>query len=511
MSAGTWSEERDASGKTYFLDHSTKTTHWTLPPAVRATLPLAAGWREEKTAEGQTFYLNDGLKATQWDRPVTFDKTAGIGGIGAAAPAGKTIKKVEEDLSEYGFGHGGSLVEHHHAGGNAMVASMATLPSHPSQPSQTHEYAGFDEDNRESDEDGLGFGETDFEAEQTGPGGPGQYLDVTTAPSNPAKRATKRPGPRPVARPHLPQLKLATENYSDSWMNRKISEGFLQVDVSGSGIKGPSFDYPVICNGIPNTTGRSEIRAKVDGSNWCILGVATQDASLNTIFQTNKGCFGLAIGGVGGRQILCGGARSVRKWGPDKFAVPCFVHLTVDHDEGTLAVSIDDTVGMDDDGEGTVICEGLPIGTPLSFCSASYGYDVDIKLVGPKGKPLSRIPKNSGPQASQVAFGFGIIDRDGDGHISAGELKSAHNDPANMAFVGDGGSSPWGGSAGADAVASASSGGGGTTYTADEGRVTTNPLARSDSISDDVRSTQYAMRSGSDDAPTDSAASMFNI
>ena len=102
-------------------------------------------------------------------------------------------------------------------------------------------------------------------------------------------------------------------------------------------------------------------------------------------------------------------------------------------------------------------------------------------------------------------------DRDGDGHISAGELKSAHNDPANMAFVGDGGSSPWGGSAGADAVASASSGGGGTTYTADEGRVTTNPLARSDSISDDVRSTQYAMRSGSDDAPTDSAASMFNI
>ena len=50
-----------------------------------------------------------------------------------------------------------------------------------------------------------------------------------------------------MARPHLPQLKLATENYSDSWMNRKISEGFLQVDVSGSGIKGPSFDYPVIC------------------------------------------------------------------------------------------------------------------------------------------------------------------------------------------------------------------------------------------------------------------------
>ena len=75
---------------------------------------------------------------------------------------------------------------------------------------------------------------------------------------------------------------------------------------------------------------------------------------------------------------------------------------------GTLAVSIDDDVGMGADGEGTIICEGLPIGAPLSFCSASYSYDVNIKLVGPKGKTLKRVPKsNRGagrPAPSQGAY-----------------------------------------------------------------------------------------------------------
>ena len=40
-------------------------------------------------------------------------------------------------------------------------------------------------------------------------------------------------------------------------MNKKISDGILQVDVSGTGIKGPSFDYPVICTfGMGGLTGR---------------------------------------------------------------------------------------------------------------------------------------------------------------------------------------------------------------------------------------------------------------
>ena len=70
---------------------------------------------------------------------------------------------------------------------------------------------------------------------------------------------------------------------------------------------------------------------------------------------------------------------------------------------GTLAVSVDDDVGMGEDGEGTIICEGLPIGAPLSFCSASYSYDVDIKLVGPKGKTLKRIPKSARTNPGQQA------------------------------------------------------------------------------------------------------------
>lgn len=482
----SWSEERDATGKTYYLDHTTKKSHWTLPPAVRATLPLAAGWREAKAADGKPFYLNDRLKATQWDRPVSFSsKSGGATGAKTKTAIDKPNKPAEaaEDLSEYGFGHGGKLVEHHHAGGGAMVETLAALPS---DPSLANEYAGFDaddlaapttrapaagSDDDDDDEGGYGFG-----GGAAVPGGNG-VVPV-------GAKATKRSGPRPAAQPHLPLLKLATENYSDSWVNRKISDGHLQVDVSGTGIKGPSFDYPVICNGIPNTTGRSEIRAKVDGSSWCMLGVATQNASLDKIFQNNPGCYGLSIGGVGGREILCGGTRSIRKWGPNKFAVPCVVHLIVDHDEGTLAVSVDDDVGMGEDGEGTIICEGLPIGAPLSFCSASYSYDVDIKLVGPKGKTLKRIPKsartNPGAtgrsQPSQGAY-FASLDLDGDGHISASELKSAHSNPANMLVVGDAGaagSTPW-----------ATGGGGGSSsalYNVDEGQVKRNPLARSDSI-----------------------------
>ena len=65
-------------------------------------------------------------------------------------------------------------------------------------------------------------------------------------------------------------------------------------------------------------------------------------------------------------------------------------------------------------------------------------------------------------------------DLDGDGHISASELESAHNNLANALVVGDAGvtgSTPW----------ATGGGGGGPLYHANEGEVKTNPLARSDS------------------------------
>jgi uncharacterized protein YbdZ (MbtH family) len=105
---GGWEKCSSKDGRTYYVDHFTKTTSWN-PPA-----PLPEGWdRRLDPASNRVFYANTVTKVTQWDPPVAVQaqitsssfagssiSSAGYGGNRypvAAAPAApvRTMKLPE--------------------------------------------------------------------------------------------------------------------------------------------------------------------------------------------------------------------------------------------------------------------------------------------------------------------------------------------------------------------------------------------------------------------------------
>ncbi|KAH8056859.1 ubiquitin protein ligase [Aureococcus anophagefferens] len=69
-----WEEQRDASGRPYYVNHRTRTTSWTRPGAAppappRAAAPLPPGWEEQRDATGRPYYVNHRTKTTSWTRP----------------------------------------------------------------------------------------------------------------------------------------------------------------------------------------------------------------------------------------------------------------------------------------------------------------------------------------------------------------------------------------------------------------------------------------------------------
>ncbi|KAI4140190.1 MAG: hypothetical protein L6R39_005904 [Caloplaca ligustica] len=74
-----WAEKKTNEGRTYYLDHSTKTTTWSRPEPytsrdpVEGTvdpLPLPAGWEQRLDCNGRPYYLDHNTRTTQWVRPI---------------------------------------------------------------------------------------------------------------------------------------------------------------------------------------------------------------------------------------------------------------------------------------------------------------------------------------------------------------------------------------------------------------------------------------------------------
>lgn len=99
-----WEKKIAADGRPYYVDHNSKTTHWSLPqsllqqttpvclnytaesanigsnysdsagnlyhlPAHTLGLQLPPGWEQKKSATGRYYYVDHTTKTTQWERP----------------------------------------------------------------------------------------------------------------------------------------------------------------------------------------------------------------------------------------------------------------------------------------------------------------------------------------------------------------------------------------------------------------------------------------------------------
>ncbi|XP_065178917.1 E3 ubiquitin-protein ligase Itchy-like isoform X1 [Sycon ciliatum] len=60
---GNWEERRDPQGRTYFVDHASRTTTWTRP------LPLPTGWEQRMDTRGRVYYVDHNTRTTTWQRP----------------------------------------------------------------------------------------------------------------------------------------------------------------------------------------------------------------------------------------------------------------------------------------------------------------------------------------------------------------------------------------------------------------------------------------------------------
>ncbi|XP_074150680.1 E3 ubiquitin-protein ligase NEDD4 isoform X3 [Sminthopsis crassicaudata] len=83
-----WEEKQDSKGRSYYIDHNSKTTTWMKPiiqedPRLKIPAhlkrntsldtadlgPLPPGWEERIHTDGRVFYINHNIKRTQWEDP----------------------------------------------------------------------------------------------------------------------------------------------------------------------------------------------------------------------------------------------------------------------------------------------------------------------------------------------------------------------------------------------------------------------------------------------------------
>jgi hypothetical protein len=66
-----WEERKTSDGRTYYVDHNTRTTAWVHPTKSQnsALGPLPPGWEERKTQNGVTYYVDHKNKTTSWKHP----------------------------------------------------------------------------------------------------------------------------------------------------------------------------------------------------------------------------------------------------------------------------------------------------------------------------------------------------------------------------------------------------------------------------------------------------------
>ena len=72
-----WEKKVAPDGRTYFIDHTSKATHWALPAHIAAAMAssappapgLAPGWEQKVDPTGRSYYVNHATETTQWDPP----------------------------------------------------------------------------------------------------------------------------------------------------------------------------------------------------------------------------------------------------------------------------------------------------------------------------------------------------------------------------------------------------------------------------------------------------------
>uniref|UniRef100_A0A8C9W9R6 E3 ubiquitin-protein ligase n=1 Tax=Scleropages formosus TaxID=113540 RepID=A0A8C9W9R6_SCLFO len=59
----SWEQRKDLHGRTYYVDHNTRTTTWERPQ------PLPAGWERRVDDRGRIYYVDHNTRTTTWQRP----------------------------------------------------------------------------------------------------------------------------------------------------------------------------------------------------------------------------------------------------------------------------------------------------------------------------------------------------------------------------------------------------------------------------------------------------------
>ncbi|KAH7715632.1 NEDD4-like E3 ubiquitin-protein ligase WWP1 [Aphelenchoides avenae] len=62
-----WEQRHDPYGRTYYVDHTTKSTTWERP----TNAPLPAGWEMRRDPRGRVYYVDHNTRTTTWQRPTT--------------------------------------------------------------------------------------------------------------------------------------------------------------------------------------------------------------------------------------------------------------------------------------------------------------------------------------------------------------------------------------------------------------------------------------------------------
>uniref|UniRef100_A0A673C3K5 E3 ubiquitin-protein ligase n=1 Tax=Sphaeramia orbicularis TaxID=375764 RepID=A0A673C3K5_9TELE len=62
-SSSSWEQRKDPHGRTYYVDHNTRTTTWERPQ------PLPPGWERRVDDRGRIYYVDHNTRTTTWQRP----------------------------------------------------------------------------------------------------------------------------------------------------------------------------------------------------------------------------------------------------------------------------------------------------------------------------------------------------------------------------------------------------------------------------------------------------------
>uniref|UniRef100_A0A663EAC1 HECT-type E3 ubiquitin transferase n=1 Tax=Aquila chrysaetos chrysaetos TaxID=223781 RepID=A0A663EAC1_AQUCH len=104
-----WEERQDEKGRSYYIDHNSRTTTWIRPvvqedPRLKISAhprrsldpvdlgPLPPGWEERTHTDGRIFFINHNTKKTQWEDP----RLQNVAITGPAVPYSRDYKRKYE-------------------------------------------------------------------------------------------------------------------------------------------------------------------------------------------------------------------------------------------------------------------------------------------------------------------------------------------------------------------------------------------------------------------------------